>query len=195
MTGKSGWFGDLFDGIDEGLRDWSIRWNVGRGRRGWSRSRRQIFESGDLKYLILDLVRERPRHGYDIIKELEERMGGCYTPSPGTVYPTLQLLEDEGYIKSVETDGKRVYQITPEGEAFLATHRTTIDEIIARVRDTVRDLAGGPMRDIHVAVGRLTKLTYRWAFRRGPHDDVSRKMVEILRRAAVEIEALQQEHQ
>ena len=67
------------------------------GPRGPRRMRKQMFESGEVKYVILRLLKEKPRHGYEIIKELEERSGGRYAPSPGIVYPTLTMLEEMGY--------------------------------------------------------------------------------------------------
>src|SRR4051794_40871815 len=101
-------FGELFSGF--GSRDWNNRWKHWAGRGG--RRRGPIFESGELKFIILRLLKEKPRHGYEVIKALEERMWGCYTPSPGAVYPTLQLLEDQGYVRGVDTEGKKVYHIT-----------------------------------------------------------------------------------
>jgi len=80
----------------------------------------RIFGRGDIKYLLLDLLLERPKHGYEMIKELEGRYSGFYSPSPGSVYPTLQMLEDRGYVRSVTDDGKRVYSITDSGRAYLA---------------------------------------------------------------------------
>src|SRR5579872_5568035 len=85
--------------------------------------RRQWFESGDMKYVILKLLHDKPRHGYEVMKELEERMRGYYTPSPGTVYPTLQWLEDEGLVTARDVEGKKIYEITPAGVLFLETHR------------------------------------------------------------------------
>src|SRR5512134_1634402 len=80
------------------------------GPRGRHRRPGRIFEQGDLKYVILKLLAEKPRHGYEIIKELEDRFGGAYSPSPGTVYPTLTMLEDLGYAQ-VNTDesGRKTY--------------------------------------------------------------------------------------
>jgi len=75
---------------------------------------------GDVRIGILSVLAERPMHGYEIIRELESRSGGRWRPSPGSVYPTLQLLEDEGLIKGDDRDGKRVFEITGEGEAALA---------------------------------------------------------------------------
>ena len=70
--------------------------------------RRQMFERGDLKYVILEQLKDKPAHGYELIKALEERFGGFYAPSPGAVYPTLQMLEDMGYVSSVQQDGRKV---------------------------------------------------------------------------------------
>jgi DNA-binding PadR family transcriptional regulator len=180
-------FGDFF-GAGFGPRFWSFRWP--EGGRGPRRRRQQVFESGEVKYVILRLLREKPRHGYEIIKALEERMGGCYTPSPGTVYPTLQLLEDQGYVRAVESEGKRVYHITPEGEGFLEQHRDVIDEILERVRETVRGFAGGRMGEVNQAFGRVARATYKQVWRIGPDDPELGRVAEVLRKAAEEIEAL-----
>lgn len=178
-------FGNLF-GAGFGPRFWSFRWP--EGERGPRRRRQQIFESGEVKYVILRLLKEKPRHGYEIIKALEERMGGCYTPSPGTIYPTLQLLEDQGFVRAVEAEGKRVFHITPEGEAFLEQHRDVIDDIFERVRDTVRGFSGGQMVALNQAFARLAAVTYRQAWRSGPDDPMVGRMAEVLRRAADEID-------
>jgi DNA-binding PadR family transcriptional regulator len=82
----------------------------------------RIFGRGDMKFLLLELLLERPKHGYEMIKELEGRYAGFYAPSPGSVYPTLQMLEDRGYVQSTLEEGKRVYAITDEGRAYLQAH-------------------------------------------------------------------------
>lgn len=84
--------------------------------RGGRRRQRR----GDIKYALLELLAERPRHGYELIKELEQRFGGFYRPSPGTVYPTLQLLEEEGHLTVSEVAGKKVYSVTESGHKLLA---------------------------------------------------------------------------
>lgn len=105
------------------------------GEEDWRAKRRhgKFFERGDLKYVILDLLAEKPRHGYEIIRELEERFGGFYAPSPGSVYPTLQLLEDLGHVSATRQGEKKVYAITEAGRAFLAEHRESVDGIWSRV--------------------------------------------------------------
>jgi DNA-binding PadR family transcriptional regulator len=169
-----------------GPRGWTGPKGGGRGRRS------QFFESGEIKFVILRLLKEKPRHGYEVIKALEERMGGCYTPSAGTVYPTLQLLEDEGYVRVVETEGKKVYHVTPEGERFLEEHRDLLDDIIGRVRDAVNDLAGGAMGDLHGAFAKVATTTFKRAWRRGPEDPALKRVAEILRKAAEDIEQVWQ---
>jgi DNA-binding PadR family transcriptional regulator len=73
-----------------------------------------------MRFALLELLAEQPRHGYELIKELERRFGGFYKPSPGSVYPTLQLLEDEGHLTSASVEGKKVYTLTESGRALLA---------------------------------------------------------------------------
>lgn len=199
MGRRPDWFQEIFE--DFNPDNWVFRWDADWGRRhrkgrprGRGRSgRAQMFESGEMKYVILALLREKPRHGYDVIKALEERMGGCYTPSAGTVYPTLQLLEDQGLVRSVETDGRKVYHLTPEGEAFLDEHRSVVDDILNRVRETLRHVAGGTMGELNEAFARLAAAAYRGAWRRGPDDPLTSRIVTILRHAADEIRGLDRE--
>lgn len=84
---------------------------------------RRRHKRGDIRFALLELLAEQPRHGYELIKELERRYAGFYRPSPGSVYPTLQLLEEEGYLTSEQIEGKRVYTITEAGKEALAAHQ------------------------------------------------------------------------
>ncbi len=161
----------------------------GSGRRGkGGRRRKQFFESGEVKYVILRLINEKPRHGYEIIKALEQETGGWYTASAGTVYPTLQLLEDQGHVTIVETGGKKVYHITPEGEAFLAEHRDVLDDILERVREAVEGLAGGTIGHLNETFASMAGMAYKQAWRDRPGDDRTEQIVDILRRAQQDIE-------
>jgi len=101
----------------------------------WMRHGRRasFFKRGGLKFLILDLVAEKPRHGYEIIREIEEKSGGLYSPSPGTVYPTLQMLEDMGHVRVKEDEGKKVYELTDEGSAYLSEHKERVQEHRERI--------------------------------------------------------------
>jgi len=176
MTRGLGW--DAF-GFGFGPRAWA--WSGRRRRRQW-------FESGDMKYVILKLLQDKPRHGYEVMKELEERMHGCYSPSPGTVYPTLQWLEDEGLVTARDVDGKKVYEVTDAGRQFLQEHRDVIDDIFERVREAVDRVAGGGMVDVNRALGRVVKAVYRAGWK---VDEAARKRVaELLAKAAEEIEGL-----
>ena len=89
---------------------------------------RRFFGRGDLKFALLELLIERPMHGYEMMKELQERSGGMYTASPGSVYPTLQMLEDRDFVTVSETEGKKVYTITDTGRAFLAENQAEADD-------------------------------------------------------------------
>lgn len=161
-----------------------------RGRGGRRHRRRHFFESGDMKYVILKLLAERPMHGYEVMKALEERTRGCYTPSPGSVYPTLQWLEDEGLVESEERDGKKVYSINDSGRAFLDEHKSTVEDIFDRVEDLMDNLLGEPMPEINRMIGKLVARVYRasWKYRR---DEERRKQViQVLETALNEIESL-----
>jgi len=89
---------------------------------------------GDLKYVILGLLKDRPRHGYDIIRELEELSYGFYKPSPGVVYPTLQMLQEMGYASSIEQEGKRVYSITENGLKYLENRGDIAEGVRKQIR-------------------------------------------------------------
>jgi DNA-binding PadR family transcriptional regulator len=86
-----------------------------RGGRGHGRGRHRV-RRGDVRSAILALLDDRPMHGYEMIQELEERTGGRWTPSAGSIYPTLQLLEDEGLVTAEEVDGRKVYSLTDSGQ-------------------------------------------------------------------------------
>lgn len=118
----------------------------------------RMFDQGDLKLVILRLLDEKPRHGYEIIKELEERSGGRYTPSAGAVYPTLTMLEDLGFaIATPEEGGKKVYAITDAGRAHLAEHRPMVDELFERVSQIGDAVFGDGVRPARDAMIDLAK--------------------------------------
>lgn len=169
--------------------NWRAQMGFGGPRGRGGRRRTQMFESGEMKFVILRLLREKPRHGYEVMKALEEKFAGHYTPSAGTVYPTLQMLEDEGYVRAVDTEGKKVYHITPEGEKYLDEHRDVLDEIFDRVRETVRDFTGGGLGEVQGAFARLAATTFKRAWRLGPDDPALKQVAEILKKAADDIEA------
>ncbi|MFG1278007.1 PadR family transcriptional regulator [Xanthobacter autotrophicus] len=123
--------GDEFGGHRGGHR------GGGRGGRGGGEMFRigRMLAQGDLKLLALSLIAEQPRHGYEIIKVIEEKTAGWYSPSPGVVYPTLTFLEEAGYVTSEPDGAKKRYAITEEGRAHLAANRDFADAIIGRLSE------------------------------------------------------------
>src|SRR5438552_8114961 len=179
MTRHFGWNAFAFGFGPRGL------WG---GPRGGGR-RRQWFESGDRKYVTLKLLKDKPRHGSEVWKELEDQMHGRYSPSPGTAYPTLQWLEDEGLVVAKDVEGKKVYEITDVGRRFLDEHRDVVDDIFDRVRDAVDRTLGGGMSDVNRYLGRLLKTAYRTGWR--ARDEATRqRLVAILDHVVGEVEAL-----
>ena len=87
---------------------------------------------GEARYVLLDTLRDGPKHGYEIIKALEERSAGRYTPSPGTVYPTMQFLEDQGLVRAEQEAERRVYALTEQGRAALESHAADLTDFWAR---------------------------------------------------------------
>jgi DNA-binding PadR family transcriptional regulator len=161
--------------------------------KGWKARAGRIFEQGDLKYVILRLLAEKPRHGYEIIKELEDRFGGAYAPSPGTVYPTLTMLEDLGYARAMpEEGGRKIYAITDEGRKHLEEHSATVDDIFERIAKFVEGFFDTPMADLKHAFASLGRATF-YVASRSPNDrERLTKISEILKRAAADIERLTQ---
>ena len=108
-------------------------------RRHWAGGREgtRVFDHGDLRLVIMALIAEKPSHGYEIIKALEERVGDGYSPSPGVVYPTLTLLEEVGHATVAEEHGgRKLYTLTDEGKAYLEANRGTVDAIFARLAES-----------------------------------------------------------
>ncbi|WP_261288930.1 PadR family transcriptional regulator [Serratia fonticola] len=108
----------------------------GRGGRG----RHRLFEHGDLRLVLLALVERKPSHGYELIKAIEEASSGLYVPSPGVIYPTLTLLEEQDFLEpAVAGNGRKSYQITELGKQELQKHQTAIEVIFARLAGAGRD--------------------------------------------------------
>src|SRR3954469_16193114 len=100
-----------------------------------------VFGHGRLRLYLLKLLDESPRHGYDVIRELEDRFMGMYTPSAGTVYPRLARLESEGLVTHEMSEGRKVYAITDAGRAELTARASELDDLEAEIAGSVRDLA------------------------------------------------------
>ena len=138
---REGRHGRGFDGHHAGPR--GGRSGRGEGGRGWdedgpgfgrSGGRRRMFDGGELRLVLLKLIADKPRHGYDLIRAIEERTGGAYAPSPGIVYPTLTLLSEMGLIDEQLAEGARkLFAITPEGTTHLAEHEAEVAAMLARL--------------------------------------------------------------
>ncbi len=116
----------------------------------------RMFDHGNLRFVVLGLIAEKPRHGYEVIKAIEEACGGSYSPSPGVVYPTLTLLEELGHIAMEEAEGgKKRYTITPEGLAQLAANRAVVEQVQAKMAQARRERGDGPAPEIVRAMQNL----------------------------------------
>jgi len=150
----------------------------------------RMFDSGDLRLVILALVAEKPRHGYELIKALEERVGGDYSPSPGVVYPTLTLIEEMGYATAAqEQGGRKLYTVTAEGEAFLAANRDQVDAIFARL-DGANEARRGDFAPLLRAMENLRMAVRLRARRRDATPAQVQAIVDALDAAAKTIERL-----
>jgi DNA-binding PadR family transcriptional regulator len=153
------------------------------GRRGG-----RMFDHGELRLVVLALIAEQPRHGYEIIKAIEERLAGSYSPSPGVIYPTLTMLEELGQATVAEAGGKKQYAITEAGQAVLSENRAAVDAALARIQavGTLRGSSGAPQ--ILRAMENL-KLALRLRMDRGPLTEAQLRLVaEALDAAAVAVE-------
>src|SRR5665213_1857976 len=127
----------------------------------------RVFDQGDLRWVILKLISQKPSHGYELIKQIEDQLGGAYSPSPGVVYPTLTLLEDLGYVSAVVSEGaKKAYAITEEGTAALDENKATVETIFQRIAAVAERAGGSPAPQIVRAMENL-RLALRLKLERG----------------------------
>jgi DNA-binding PadR family transcriptional regulator len=146
----------------------------------------KMFDSGAMRYVVLQLISEKPRHGYEIIKELEARTGGSYTPSPGAIYPLMSMLYDMGHVSISNEGAKKLHTITPEGQAFLDENRQMVDAVMARLSDPAE--GGGDLRTLMHAL----KEAVIGRARDGSATETRLEAIRaILRKAAADINALE----
>ena len=124
----------------------------------------KMFDAGAMRFVVLHLIAEKPRHGYELIKEIEALAGGGYAPSPGAIYPLLAMLLDMGHIESSPDGNKKLHAITDEGRAFLEENRQMVDAVLARLNTP------GEARDDVRAVMHALKQTVIDNYRTGPED-------------------------
>ena len=178
MKGKGHWW--------ESGQGWGPWAAFGLGRRG------RFFEFGEVRLAILSLLNEGPKHGYQLMKEMAERSGGVYRASAGTIYPTLQQLEDEGLIVSEREDGKKVYRITDAGRKELEQDPDSVRRIWERA-ERWEDWGQFMTPETVALAGPLAavvKATLQAARRVARKSDVERRIRTILERAARELEQL-----
>jgi DNA-binding PadR family transcriptional regulator len=183
----------------------------GRGHRGGGRGFGgnafrvgRMLADGDLRLIVLALLANGPRHGYDIIKALEEKSSGIYSPSPGVVYPTLTYLEEAGYVTATTEGNKKIYAITDAGRAHLEENRELADTVLsgiekfgrkmARARewwDSATKAAGQPDRDIPGVIDEVNEarriLKAAIAEKLEASEDEQRRVAGVLRDAAAAI--------
>jgi DNA-binding PadR family transcriptional regulator len=147
-------------------------------------------ERGNVRYLVLDAIAAQPRHGYEIIQHIEERSGGTYRPSPGVIYPTLQMLEELEHARVEERDGKKVYAITPAGRKDLAEHADDVAEFYERSGESSWEDFAEDLSDLTKRVSRMFKTIGRSARRGRLTPSAMRKLRAVLDEAIEKIEAI-----
>lgn len=158
------------------------RSNGGLGRR------RRPLDHGDLRLLILSLIAEQPRHGYDLMTEIEERTSGAYKPSAGVMYPALEVIQDMGLAKSKKEDGKRVFSITPDGETELEANAETLEKIQNQL-DALAQPKSDPM-DVRTASRSLRYAVFQRVTEDWPDTSRHEAIIAILNQAREDIKKL-----
>jgi DNA-binding PadR family transcriptional regulator len=185
-----------------GGRDFSGRGFEGRGRHGfgghwrgrWDRGvggGGRLFDSGDLKLVILKLLSEEPSYGYQLMKKMEERLAGGYTPSAGVIYPTLTLLEEEGLASvSTSTENKKVYSVTPAGLQLLEENKQRLEELFARLEEARGGFERGRSPELMKAFMNLRGAVMARMFRGSVTPEQTKKITEAINAAAKAIDEL-----
>lgn len=165
----------------------------GRGgfERGFGRGRERLFDAGDVKLVIVKLLSEEPSYGYQLMKRMEERLAGGYTPSAGVVYPTLTMLEEEGLATaSVPEGGKKVYSLTDTGKEFLEANKQRIEELFARLDEAGNRFERGRSPEIMRAFMNLRGAVVARVARGNATAEQLRKIVEAIDAAAKMVDEL-----
>ena len=135
---------------------WGDRGERAEGFGGFGGGRERFFDNGQLRLVILQLIADKPSYGYEIIKAIEERLSGGYAPSPGVIYPTLTLLEEEGLAEVTSTEGnKKLYGATEQGRAHLKTNQALLKAIFGRMQEAGKAFGKGHSPQIKRAIMNL----------------------------------------
>jgi len=144
------------------------------GHHRGGRRHGRLFDYGELRLLVLAMIAEQPSHGYELMKAIEGRFGGSYSPSPGVIYPTLSWLDDMGYtVIDIEEGGRKRYRITEHGEAYLAGNRDAAKALMQRAGEEGVEARPAPI----VRAMENLKLALRLRFQRGPIDQATAETI------------------
>ncbi len=172
-------FGDGFGGGRRG---------GGRGERG---ERRRMFDGGELRLVLLKLIADEPRHGYDLIRHIEELTGGSYAPSPGVIYPTLTMLDDMGLIEAQQSDSaKKLFAITDAGRAELEANSEIVEAALARLSAVGEETQRTDSASVRRAMGNLRQVLMNRLGDRDLESDTLHDIVALIDEAAQKIERL-----
>lgn len=157
----------------------------GRGRR------QRMFDSGELRLVLLKLIADEPRHGYDLIRQIEELTGGAYAPSPGVIYPTLTLLDDMGLVEAQQSEGaKKLFAITEAGTAELEANKESAARLIARLVDIGEERQRTDSASVRRAMGNLKAVLMNRLGEHDLEDATLHDIVALIDEAAQKIERL-----
>lgn len=187
------------DRFGPGFCEWHERGSGGRdprdfgafrasfGHGGW---RERLFDAGDFRLIILRLLSEQPSYGYQLIKTLEQRLAGGYSPSAGVVYPTLTMLEEEGLATVSQEQGKKIYSVTPEGIRYLEANEDRVRAMLDRLEDAGRHFQRHRSPEIMKAFGNLGRTVFTKISREEVTPEDISKITETINAAAKTIDEL-----
>ncbi|WP_247715078.1 PadR family transcriptional regulator [Qipengyuania mesophila] len=182
---------DCGDGFGAAARFGGPNWTFDFGPRGGGRRRRRMFGSGELRLVLLKLVADDPRHGYELIKAIEELTEGAYAPSPGTIYPTLALLEDEGAIAQATGDETRkAYEATEAGRAELDERADEVEALFERLSGHGEHRRAYATPEMFRAIGNLAGVLKNRARSGKLDEETIREIVDLVDELAKKIERL-----
>ena len=178
-----------------GGRGWGRGWgdwgDWGGRHHGGGRGRRRVFDSGELRLVLLKLIADQPRHGYDLIRAVEELTHGAYAPSPGVVYPTLTMLQDMGLIEEQQTEGARkAFAVTMDGATHLDEKSDEVEGLFARLEGLGSDQRKAGGAPIKRSVANLLSALWQRATRDDVDEATLHRIAEILDEAAQKVERL-----
>lgn len=162
----------------------------GRGRERGFGGRGRMFDGGDVKLVVLKLLAEQPSYGYQLIKSMEQRLSGGYTPSAGVIYPTLTLLEEEGLTTSATENNKKVYSVTAEGQAYLEANKIRVGELFERLEEAGEEFKRGRSPEIMKAFMALRSAVMARVARGNANPEQIHKIAEAIEAAVKAIDEL-----